>query len=90
MTRGRSVRPFESLSPAVLHRDGYVVDRRDGRWYNGPDVDLLLADEFLDDHCFGVDTAGFANGRLGLTFAPVAKRRLPEIEGFSVRRRRHA
>jgi hypothetical protein len=80
--RGTSLRPFASIDPAVLRAEGYVLTRPDGVRYNAPDADVLLSEEFLDDHCFGVttpqaDRAGLA----GLTFEPARHRDLPEVGG---------
>lgn len=72
-------RPFESLPAAGLAADGYV--RREGgeTVYYIPDAHVLLSDEFLDGHCFGV-VAG-RSGRVGLSFEPVPGRRLPDVRG---------
>ncbi len=81
VTRGRTPRPFASLAPDTLRREGYVVERPDGVWYNGPDADLLLGDEFLAGHCFGVDTSRYSSGTVGLTFTPVPSQNRPDIAG---------
>jgi hypothetical protein len=72
-------RPFESLPAAGLAAEGYV--RREGgeTVYYIPDAHVLLSDEFLDGHCFGV-VAG-RSGWVGLSFEPVPGRRLPDVHG---------
>src|SRR5205085_7820679 len=82
-SRTSSARPFISIDPEVLHRDGYVFQRADGIWFNAPDAELLLSDRFLEDHCFGVTAPGQtgAPNRVGLSFEPTRSRRVPEVGG---------
>ena len=80
--RAPTTRPFAAIDPDSLRRFGYVQERADGRWFHGPDAELLLSEQFLDDHCFrpaklGADSAA----RVGLEFQPTASRRVPDIAG---------
>ena len=80
--RAPTSRPFAAIDPDSLRRFGYVQERADGRWFHGPDAELLLSEQFLDDHCFrpaklGADSAA----RVGLEFQPTASRRVPDIAG---------
>jgi hypothetical protein len=75
-------RPFVSVAPEVLARDGFVHDRGDSIVYAAPDARVLLSDEFLDTHCFTLEerTEG-GEQLLGLRFEPLRGRRLPDVEG---------
>jgi len=80
--RAPTARPFAAIDPDSLRRFGYVQQRADGLWFHGPDAELLLSEQFLDDHCFrparlGADSAT----RVGLEFEPTALRTVPEIAG---------
>lgn len=81
--RGPSERPFQATDPETLHREGYVrPDEQGGGQYFGPDADLLLSDLFLDDHCFELADPDKTNaGRVGLAFAPIESRLVPDIRG---------
>lgn len=76
----RNQRPFAAANPGDLHRNGWVQQQGAHAWYFGPDAELLLSDEFLEDHCFRAvspDTAG----HVGLAFSPHRRRDLPDIQG---------
>jgi hypothetical protein len=50
--------------------------------YYGPDAEVLVADAFLDTHCFETRRGeADAAGLIGLAFAPVRGRKLPDITG---------
>ncbi len=78
---GVTTRPWKSARPDALRQDGYVVADEQG-WvtYFAPDIDLLISDGFLADHCLRVDPRSDAR-RVGIAFAPVKERKLPDIEG---------
>ena len=82
LNRKFAARPWIARSVEELRRQGYVVDDADGgKTYYAPDLDVLLSDAFLDDHCFRVawnrDPA-----RVALEFEPSRERRaLPDIRG---------
>ncbi len=80
--RGPSIRPFVAASADSLHRLGYVQARSDGIWFHAPDAELLLAEQFLDDHCFR-PTAPDSNGttRIGLEFEPTKDRQVSDVRG---------
>ncbi len=82
-TRAASARPFISIDPEILHRDGYVFRRQDGIWFNAPDADLLLSERFLEDHCFGVTGSRPESppNAVGLSFEPTRSRQVPEVSG---------
>lgn len=72
--------PFESLPPALLAREGFVIGEV-GREavFAAPDAALLLSDEFVRQHCFHVVRG--SDGLIGLSFEPVPERRVPDIMG---------
>lgn len=79
--RGRP-RPFGNFAPESLSAFGYV--RRAGRntLYMTPDEAVLLSPGFAADHCFGsVAGQGPERGLVGLSFAPVRTRHVPEVAG---------
>lgn len=78
---GASTKPWVSISADSLRRSGYVV--QSGEWlvFNAPDLDVLLSEKFLEDHCFRVVEAR-DSAFLGLEFQPTRERsRIPEIRG---------
>ncbi len=80
--RATTARPFVSVDPDSLSRFGYVQERSDGLWFHGPDAELLLSEQFLDDHCFRPANPGPDSGRrVGLEFQPTPSRRVPDISG---------
>lgn len=75
-------RPWRSLSADSLRRVGYVVVGADN-WttYYAPDVDVLLSELFVEDHCFQLVTSDNPS-RVGLAFQPTPERAgTPEIRG---------
>ncbi len=72
--------PWMSLPPETLRRIGYVVVEPDGSTtFRAPDLEMLLSNVFLEDHCFKL-TSG--EGRIGIAFEPTnERRRVPEIRG---------
>jgi hypothetical protein len=70
-------RPFETLPPAALARQGYVQET-DGveRIVHGPDARVLLSDDFAGSHCFRVEAPAPAPDDtldetwIGLAFEP--------------------
>ncbi|HEX6135187.1 MAG TPA: carboxypeptidase-like regulatory domain-containing protein, partial [Longimicrobiales bacterium] len=82
-TRSRATRtPFRSVSPEDLAANGFVRPLEDGgyEWY-GADATLLLSDEFLNTHCFGLTRSGDQPASIGLTFEPAAAATRPDIAG---------
>jgi hypothetical protein len=74
-------RPIASPTPEELARDGYVQGESGSviRHY-APIPDVLLSDEFLSTHCFGVaarDEPPWA----GFTFTPMPGREVPDVAG---------
>jgi hypothetical protein len=72
--------PFVSRPAAELVRDGFVQTTEDGSFAYAPDADVLLADAFLDTHCFRLED-GNDSGRIGLAFEPTRDRVNPDIRG---------
>jgi hypothetical protein len=67
----------DSLSVA-----GYWQEGSDGTRYFAPDANALLSSAFLRDHCFTVVTGRDERaGLIGLAFAPVRGRVLPDVRG---------
>ncbi len=78
----RAARPFMSVEPAQLIKDGFVVKQDATTWFYGPDAPLLLSNEFLETHCFrAVPSKTPDDGLVGLAFEPTRGRRVPEITG---------
>ncbi|MEO8620303.1 MAG: carboxypeptidase regulatory-like domain-containing protein [bacterium] len=82
LNKSFGARPWVAQPKEELRRLGYVVDVADGgKMYYAPDLDILLSDEFLDDHCFRI-ARDRENNRFGLAFEPARNRReVPEIRG---------
>ena len=74
--------PWRSLPPETIHASGYIVGERDGSMvYYAPDLEVLLSDQFLEDHCVRMAPAADA-GRIGISFEPTPTRRgIPEVSG---------
>src|SRR5688572_10456783 len=52
---GITRRPWHSLPPDSLSRVGYMVqDARNWLTFYAPDLDVLLSDQFLGEHCFRI------------------------------------
>lgn len=77
-----SSRPWRAQSVSELHALGFVRDEPDGgRTYLAPDIDVLLSDTFLDDHCFRIARSD-DRSLIGLEFEPARERRaFPDIRG---------
>lgn len=84
--------PVHSLPAEALRDHGFVVsaDSVDpmyvpigaaGKVWFGPDPTTLFAEPFLATHCYRVARDSHDTTRVGLTFAPVHGRHLPEIAG---------
>jgi hypothetical protein len=77
--------PFVSLPVEELRRSGYVHAGPAGleeAVFYAPDAEVLLSDEFLDDHCFRVQVGKSEQaGLIGLAFHPVGGRKLPDVKG---------
>jgi hypothetical protein len=81
--RGMASNPFMSVPISVLSTKGYIVPDASGTLlYHAPDVDVLLSQMFVRDHCFSlVEGAGHTAGLVGLAFRPTSARRVPDITG---------
>lgn len=81
---GNSSWPFESVPAESLAARGYLHTDDEGvvRYY-GPDLRVFFSDAFLSTHCFRVRAASdtMAASLVGLSFEPVADRRLIDIAG---------
>lgn len=84
--------PVHSLPAEELRDHGFVVSSDSvnpiyvplgttGKVWFGPDPTTLFAEPFLATHCYRVARDGHDTTRVGLTFAPIRGRRLPEIAG---------
>ncbi len=75
-------RPFASLDPNALVRDGYVRgNTREGWEYFGPDEAVLLSRGFAETHCFRIVRNRNRQGDIGVAFEPAANRRKSDIAG---------
>lgn len=72
--------PWRAVSPDSLHRGGYVVkDSGNFTTYYAPGLDMLVSDQFIEDHCLRLVSEP---GRLGIAFEPNPEReRVIEIRG---------
>ena len=80
--QGLPGQPWRSVSADSLHRAGFVVMEADG-WYSfhALDLDVLLSDVFLQDHCLSL--RGVDRGEIAIEFTPSRDRgRMPEIRGY--------
>lgn len=79
---GMSGQPWRSIPADSLHRTGFVVTDDAGvTTYFAPDLDVLLSDVFLQDHCLQLRDA--KDGAIAIEFTPARDRgRIPEIRGF--------
>ena len=77
-TRGQ---PFVSEDPQALLTRGFVYGRGDSVQYAAPDAALLLDEGFVSGHCFSARNDGPPGAKLGLAFAPVPGRKIPDVRG---------
>ena len=79
---GFVTKAWGTLPADSLRRFGYVYKGADSSMtYHAPDVDALLSDDFLQDHCFRLASGPDAT-LLGVAFEPTNDRRdIPEIAG---------
>ena len=74
--------PFRSLPAERLSAEGYIQEEGDDIFYYAPDASVLLSEEFMADHCFGLDRADDDGRRLvGLSFEPREDRELSDLSG---------
>jgi hypothetical protein len=74
--------PFAALPAEVLAERGYIhQEEADTLAYYAPDAHVLVADAFLDTHCFGVQESERGDGLIGLRFEPVANLEHPDVRG---------
>jgi hypothetical protein len=79
---GRSSRIYASLPAEELSRRGYVTSDRTGTVFHAPDLDVLLSDVFVRDHCFRVAESDAGQDLLSITFEPTQTRhRVTGIRG---------
>lgn len=79
---GFSGHSFRSPPQNRLVAYGYVEPDGDSLAFHAPDAPTLLSDAFLDHHCFSFrEGRGAYAGLVGLGFAPLRGRRLPEVRG---------
>jgi carboxypeptidase family protein/TonB-dependent receptor-like protein len=79
---GFTARPWITRPVDSLRRAGYVETGAHG-WvtYYAPDLEMLLSNAFLEDHCFRIARSSDVN-RVGVEFEPIdARKELPEIRG---------
>ncbi|HEU0299623.1 MAG TPA: carboxypeptidase-like regulatory domain-containing protein [Longimicrobium sp.] len=80
---GRARTPFVATPLQRLASTGWVHQDGDSIAFHAPDARTLLSDEFLDHHCFQLRPGeGDRDGMVGLEFAPVLGRRLPDVHGI--------
>jgi protocatechuate 3,4-dioxygenase beta subunit len=77
-----SLQSFQSPPAEVLLRDGWVQMDADGNLvYYGPNLQVLLSEEFQAAHCLELRWDGASPGRVGVAFEPVGRERAPGIRG---------
>lgn len=76
--------PYRSLPVDSLLAFGFVQPAPNGQgWaYFGPDVDVLLADTFLEAYCFSMSAEEGEPGQVGLSFEPAGPEFAPGIGGI--------
>ena len=74
--------PWRSVTADSLHRAGYLGSERGGFIiYHAPNLDVLLSNVFIEDHCFRLAPSPNPE-RIGIAFEPIpGRRRIPEIRG---------
>jgi hypothetical protein len=79
---GVTSNPFHTVPAASLSAHGYIIPDGSALLYRAPDVDVLLSDTFVREHCFRA-TRGTSDrlGLIGLAFEPTSARRVPDIAG---------
>ncbi len=66
--------PFRSLPVAALQKEGFVQQTAaEGTEFFAPDANVLLSDEFLDTHCFRLNSERELEGVLGVSFEPIGR-----------------
>ena len=80
---GYVTQPWRAVGSDTLQRLGYLIVQRDNSLvYFAPDLDVLLSNMFVEDHCFRIVRDRKHAGQLGIAFEPVPdRRRIPEIRG---------
>ena len=75
--------PIRSRPADELHTKGFVRSLDTGEFaYYGPDAAVLLSDEFVEAHCFGLTSSPDDPELIGITFRPRPDRRAArDIEG---------
>lgn len=74
--------PYVARPADSLVASGFARFSAEASMFWAPDAEVLLADSFLDTHCFRVRGEGAqATGLVGLDFEPVPGRDVPEING---------
>lgn len=79
---GNTLRPWGSRDPSEIQRSGYVTTDPNGvTTYYAPDLDVLLSESFVADHCFKVIPSENLS-EVSLRFEPVrSRRRIADIAG---------
>src|SRR5690606_3221414 len=75
--------PIRGRPADELHRQGFVRSLDSGDFqYFGPDAAVLLSDDFVEAHCFGLTSSPDDPELIGLSFRPrPERRRARDIEG---------
>ena len=83
LVTGYVKQPWRAIGGDTLHRLGYLLVERDNSIrYFAPDLEVLLSDIFVEDHCFRLVRDRRHAGQVGIAFEPVPdRRRIPEIRG---------
>ena len=83
ISTGYVTQPWRAVGGDTLQRLGYLlVDRDNSFLYFAPDLDVLLSNLFVEDHCFRLVRDRKHGGQVGIAFEPVPdRRRVPEIRG---------
>ncbi|HTE43998.1 MAG TPA: carboxypeptidase regulatory-like domain-containing protein, partial [Gemmatimonadaceae bacterium] len=78
-----ATQPWLTISPDSLRRGGYVItDRDNSTIYYGPGLDALLANTFIEDHCFRLINDRKDKTRIGVAFEPSpARKKTAEVRG---------
>ena len=80
--RSSGARPWTSVPASQLRRKGFVVIGRDSATFIAPDIETLVARDFVDSHCFELGSHHVADDSLiGIDFTPAGAVKHPEVSG---------
>jgi hypothetical protein len=80
--RSSGARPWASVPPWQLRRNGFVVIGHDSATFIAPDIETLVSRDFVDSHCFELSSHDVAaDSLIGIDFTPAGAVKHPEVRG---------